>query len=64
MTLFGRRKTSGDKDYYKVEGDAQELNRLSNRVREPVKPTDGRNLPHVDVPARKIGWVRNVRIDD
>ena len=51
-------KQSGSRDYYKVTDDNDsELNRIANKVREPVQEEDGNNPRHVDVPTRKIGWI-------
>jgi hypothetical protein len=51
-------KHSGDKDYYKVTGDDDDLEWVSNRTREPIHEENGYNPTHVDVPERKIDWIR------
>lgn len=46
-------KHSGTKDWQKITGDPDELRRIAATYRQPIKPAQGRNPEHIDVPIRK-----------
>jgi len=50
-------KHSGDKDYFKIVSDDNDLEWISNRTREPIHDENGYNPRHVDVPSRKMDWL-------
>lgn len=46
-------KHSGDKNYIKVTGTPQELQRIARIYQQPIKPINGFNPEHIDLPIRK-----------
>ena len=52
-------KKSGTKTWAKVTGGERDLAKLSRRTHEPIKPAEGKNPAHVDVPASKIRRLKN-----
>lgn len=46
---------SGDKQYIRVEGDADTLETLSSELHCPIQVGNEYDDTHVDIPARKLG---------
>jgi len=58
-TMHSKIKISGTKTWAKVTGGERDLAKLSRRTHEPIKPAEGKNPAHVDVPASKIRRLKN-----
>jgi len=46
-------KKSGTKTWQKVTGTTQELKQISQAVHQPIKPANGKNPTHIDIPIKK-----------
>ena len=52
-TMHIQIKHSGNKAWKKITGTNQELRNVSKDVKQPVKPANGKNPKHIDVPIKK-----------
>lgn len=46
-------KNSGTKNWKKVTGSMSELRRVSAISNQPIKPANGNQPPHIDIPIKK-----------
>lgn len=58
MEVKAEMKCSGNMRYAKVTGSPSDLRRVSHQTHEPIKKAEGNNPEHLDVPERKLKWIK------